>query len=646
MDLSLLTSPLAVGSAEIRNRVVFTAHGAFLSYYRPGESGEQYTSYLERRAAGGAGLVIMQPVQAHSSSRAPGHYTPEPRDLLPKLRQTATRLHARGAVVLLQLMHFGAEFRSDDALHPLWSFSGAVSPSGSEASHAMSDAELESVAEGFVEMARLAVEAGLDGVELHAAHGYLLHQSLSPWGNRRTDRWGRPLAFVETIVDAIRAAVGREPLLGVRISAEDYRRPAEGGQGPQGLAEIARALAGSGQLDYLNHSAGSRSAHYARAVADYRHPEHNLLDLTIGLHRALDGALPLIGVGRIATPQVAEQVLRQGACELVAMTRAQIADPDLIAKAVAGRHERIRPCVGANAGCVDRMVGGRAITCFHNPEVGREHLGPPAPAQPPKRVLVLGGGPAGLAAAIAAAARGHRVSLVERERELGGRLRLLQGPARTLLETIRWREGELERLGVEVLLGTQAQAADTRRDQAPDVVLLATGARPQVEPLPRGDGSVPVLSVEQALRDELPGPRVLLVDHLGVEEGPMCAEALASKGAEVTILTPLPSVGAHIGFTRISSQLRRLYEAGCALEPSTVLTGVRDGAATTRQIYSGRQVLRRFDAVVAVVHGSPELELGRAWERLGVPVSIAGDARAPRTALHAFREGDEIGRAA
>jgi NADPH-dependent 2,4-dienoyl-CoA reductase/sulfur reductase-like enzyme len=438
-------------------------------------------------------------------------------------------------------------------------------------------------------------------------------------------------------------------VVGVRLSVDDYRRGSDGGLGPEGLRDVARALADTGHIDYVNQSSGSRSSHYARAVGSYHHPPGELLPLIAQTRRAIGARVPVVGVGRVTTPELAERALADGVCDLVAMTRAQIADPDVVAKLRRGEASRIRPCVGANQGCVDRMVGGLAITCLHNPEVGREYrLGlVPEQAAAARRVFVVGAGPAGLAAARTAALRGHQVEIVDRRSRAGGRLGLLAGcgPASTLLESVRWLTGELGALGVEVELGVEVDAEMLAKRSA-DVVVLATGARPNPKRLPVGDGSVPIVTVETALIDGLGSGRILIVDHIGAEEAPICAERLAGLGAAVTLATPMPTVGPYIGFTRISEQLRRLYASGCELLTAVQLRDVRDGHAVLRALHSGQERSVAVDAIVAGVPGSPELDLEGPARALGARVLLAGDAVAPRDALRAFREGDDAGRAA
>lgn len=647
-DQSLLLSPIRIGSVEVRNRVVSTAHGAFLDFYRPGELGERYIAYQERRAVGGVGLIILQPIHVHHTSQAAGHYVYDADDVAPKFAEMARRLHAHGTRVLVQLLHFGAAFTSDAStdLQPLWSFSSFVSPTGAEAAHAMTPDEIEEVVEGYARTAQLAVEAGLDGVELQAAHGYLVQQSMSPWANQRTDQWGERERFVTEVLDRIRARVGREAVVGIRFSVDDWVRPSDGGLGPAAIREIARSLVRQDRVDLVNVSAGARAAHYARSIGSYHAPEAPLLPLTKELRDAIGAAVPVVGVSRIMTPQRADAALREQQCDLVGMTRAQIADPDLVRKVLANRADTIRPCVSANQGCVDRQQGALPITCFHNPDVGREYLlDGEGGTIAPRRVLVVGAGPAGLKAAATAASRGHRVTLVEQAPELGGRLRLVDrcGPAVELLRSVDWLAEELRRLDAEVVQGVQVEVSylDAVR---PDAVVLATGAVPAPDRLAVGDGSVPIVGVDDALRTDHHGRRVLVVDQVGSLEVAMTAEYVARSAASVHVMTPMQSVGVRIGFTMVKDQLIQLHRAGCVLEPSTGYVTVSGGAVTTRHVHSGETQSREFDLVVAGVPGRPELRLYDAAVRAAGQVMLAGDVVAPRTAMHAFREGDDAAR--
>lgn len=637
----LLLRPLHAGRLRVRNRVVSTAHGAFLDFYRPGERPDRYIAYQERRARGGVGLIVLQPLHVHRSSQGLGHYAYEADDLGPKLAMMARAVHRHGAAVVLQLLHFGAEFRSDanDDLRPLWSFSGTQSPTGAEPSHEMTGTEIGEVIEAYGRAAALATESGLDGVELSATHGYLLQQSFTPAFNQRSDEWGQPLRFLRAVLGTVRAAAGPGAVVGFRISADDFLPVTAGGLGPGGLREIAREIAAEGDIDYLSHSEGSKAAHYARSVANYRHPPGEFLPLTAGLREAIGASVPVIGVGRITTPQLADRALVEGVCDLVGMTRAHIADPDVVVKTAAGRAGRIRPCVGANSGCVDRMVAGLPITCFHNPDVGREYRSGDTAAGGSARVLVVGAGPAGLKAAEAAARLGHSVSVAEAAPEPGGRLRLAtHGPARDLLAAVDWLVAELDGLGVTIDFGREVEPGWA---DGVDAVVLATGARQEPGRLAhdRTDGSVPVISVDYAMTADLGGRRVVIVDQLGTTDVYQAAERLASAGAEVRVRTPMPNLAAHAGFTHIKDLLTRLYGAGCQLDASLAFTGVADGLVAFRQVHSGRLVREPADALVAGIPPVSDTRLAEPLQRAGFPVLVCGDAVAPRSAMHAFREG-------
>lgn len=644
-----LLSPIQVGSKTLRNRVAITPYSFWFSAYNRNEDFDQYHAHLERQAAGGAGLISMQaiwvpPVDADHAF--PYDYLAE------RLHRVAQTAHAHGAVAIAQTVHIGANLGS--ALDPtlpwdgqtLWGFSAGFSDVSLEAVHEMSDSEIESVIEGWGRVAELVATSGLDGLELHGGHGYLLHQSISPWMNRRTDRWGQPLAFWRAVLARVRKGLGKDCILGARVPIDDFRTPEEGGLGRDRLREIACEIADTGLVDYLNPSEGSSAWHYCRSVGTYRRPHGDFLQGVAAIRKAVGGKVPILGVGRITTPSRAEQALSEGQCDFVGMTRAHIADPDFVRKLKAGDASRIRPCVGSNQ-CINRIMTGTYVMCFHNPEAGREHrLLPVTAVTAPKRVLVVGAGPAGLKTAEVAARRGHRVLLVDRAAQVGGRLSTIADGtrARELKGSIAWLSNELDVLGVERRLHTDVNDAFLAAGEF-EAIVLATGSRPSPIAF-TSDDSVPLFQPETAftLWGGRAGRRVLVLDFAGNDEAAVVTEQLAAAGLQVTIATPLPVVGAFLGWTHTSDHVPRLIGLGCTIEERTAVTGIADGRITTRSLLDGTERQRPFDAIVVVQPRLAETTLEAAARASGRTVHLVGDAQAPRDAMAAFVQGEMLGR--
>ena len=421
-----LLSPIQVGPRRLRCRVLVTAHEIRLG--DDGIPGPRYTAYHRARARGGAGLQITGCTAVHHTGGLGSEGTLANVDdsIIDGYRMLAGAVHEEGGAILAQLGHSAATTHSTDPGAPVWAPSavtGHLMRHGQRA-HAMSIGEIEEIVEAFGAAAERCRKGGMDGVEILAAFGFLVAAFLSPIANQRSDRYGGSLEnrmrFCREVVSAVRDGMGRDGIVGLRIPGEEL---VEGGLGLDEMKMVAHAMERDGKVDCLNVIAGTnmdriqRAEHWPPTPA----PHGLYVHLAAGIRSAVE--LPVFTVGRITDPAQAERILAGGEADMVGMTRAHVADPDLIAKLREGRLDDIRPCVGANV-CIRNGLSGRSIGCIHNPRTGRELTwGDPAPAAKRLEVAVVGGGPAGLEAARVAALRGHRVTLYEESGQLGGQLR-------------------------------------------------------------------------------------------------------------------------------------------------------------------------------------------------------------------------------
>ena len=649
MDEAVAFTPITVGTRVVKNRIAMTSHGAFADYADPGDDGSQYLSYITRRAEGGCGLIVLQNLRVHRSTD-PVPLRDDRSVVQRKLSRIVEAIEPYNTMLVLQLLHHGSNGLSDSRgdHHPLWSFNGAPSPEG-EVSHMMTSDQVEELAASFAESARLAVASGVHGVELHGTHGYLIQQSMSPWGNGRADKWGEPLAFVTRVVELVRAAVGPEAAIGLRLSIDDWRRVEDGGWGLDGSIALIERLTSTVRVDYVNQSEGSSKLHYPSAIGTYRHPEGEFLPLTRRLRAAVPANIPVLGVGKILTMATAERALSEGICDLVGMTRAHIADPDIVNKTMQRNVQAIRPCVGANT-CIDRVVVGHQVRCWHNPRVGFEHLADPVPRMQ-KVVAVVGGGPAGIRAAQVAAERGHDVTLFESSDRLGGRLNLIEGWAGVdkLLAGTRFILGDPDFAKVKVVLGCRADE-ETLRQLAPDAVVVATGATGADAIGCPSDGSIPVVSVDTAalaLRTDpaqLNGKRVLIADVMGSFDTGLLAEALGAAGVDVVYVTPHASVGARMGLTQQTELRTRLIALNVPVLAGRSLSRISGGMVTVVETAALTEQEFAMDLIVSGTPPTPAIEVEAMAKRVCPDVILVGDAVAPRSAFLAFLEGDRAAR--
>lgn len=641
----LLFSPIRIGSLDLRNRLVLTGHGTGMAENLL--PSEQLISYYAERAKGGVGLMMIGSQQVHPTSPGiTGLLCNYDDAIIPGLRRIADAVHGYGARAFAELSHMGLATSARPI--PLWGPSPVAEAKYGEVAHEMTFDEIEIVLESFADAAERCLAAGMDGIELQGGHGLLIHQFMSPYSNKRTDRYGGSfegrLRLAVELAERVRARIGPDIPFGFRISGDEL---VDGGLTLTDMQQIAPILVEAGQLDFLDVTAGNDG----HLVSNMLHeppmgmPPAGLVYLAAGIKEVVD--IPVIHATRINNVAVAERVLQDGLTDLVGMCRALIADPHLPNKAQMGREEEINPCIGCNQACLGRLHSGNFISCIGNPITGREtQWAEWKPAARRKKVIVAGGGVAGLETAIVAARRGHNVTLIEKQAALGGRL--LNGakaPTRDeLADAVRYRVGQLAKLGIEVRTGEEA-TAERIAAAVPDVVVVATGVTPSDPDLPRGDTSGFVRPEEIFEGTVEAGKRVLIVDYLHDQRAMTVADFLAERGRQVEIVSEGPFVGHRVETRNHTFQMQRLVDRGVFFRPNTRVMAVGAGYVTVANIYTMEEsAIGPWDTVVAVTAGRAEDRLFHQLRGRVPELYMVGDCYTPRDMEAAILEGHTIGR--
>jgi 2,4-dienoyl-CoA reductase-like NADH-dependent reductase (Old Yellow Enzyme family) len=650
MSYEAILSPITLGDVEIPNRVVRASH--LTQYTRQGEVTDRFITYHEARARGGVGLSILESATIDRS------VSPAPLDassdrVIEGWGRVAEAVHRHGMRVFAQLYHGGNQVGPVDGSAP-WSASTVPGWTLGVPAQAMTHTMIEHAVRSFAEAARRAELAGLDGVEVHGAHGYLIAQFLSPLTNRRTDEYGGPiehrLRFAVEVLQAVRNSVRPGFPVGIRLSGNEHL---PGGLDNEACIDIARAVAESGLADFIDLSAGVYQS-MNKMVGPMNEPRGYELPDSVAVTRAV--VTPCIVTGRIMTLDEADEIVARGEAAMVSMVRATIADPNLVRRAVAGISPR--PCIGCLHGCFGGLFV-RDLGCTVNATVGREttadddDLGTAAVR---RRVLVVGGGPAGLEAARVAASRGHDVVLYERAARLGGQLELARlTPDRGDIGLIvDWLVDEIERLGVEVHLGQELSVEALAGVGHVDVAVLAAGpsprpllqlGRPTLALTPTT--STPVISSWELLSGAAsvrPGP-VVLVDDVGHMEAMSVAQHLVELGCHVTVVSRFSELASQIQPAWATwSGKEHLARAGVATHARSFISAVGDGSVTVAPLDGGADVTVAATAVVHVTFHEPNLDLVDGLSTMTNEVHVVGDARTQRFLTVAIREGYDVGR--
>lgn len=649
-----LFSPLKIGPVTVRNRIVFSAH--LTNYAEDGLPTAQHCAYYGARAEGGAGLIITEEHSVHPTDwpyeKMIHAFHPE---VLPGYRRITEAVHAHGTPIFAQINHNGGQASSMYSRLPVWAPSPVPDPLFREVPKAVSTREIAEIVAGYALVAGHCREGGFDGVELQCSHSSIVRGFLSGATNLRTDRYGGSLEnrarILTELVAAVREAIGRELALGVRLCGDEL---IEGGTTIEEAVAVARMVEATGTVDYINTSIGVATATLFMIEASMHVPPGYALFIPSAIRRAV--ALPVVGVGRFKDPLQAERALADGHCDLVGAVRAQIADPDFVRKAQAGETDRIRLCLSCNQECVGRMGLNRWLGCIENPRTGREAQVPAVVARTTaakaKRILVVGAGPGGMQAAIAAASAGHHVRVYEREEVAGGQVRWAASvPNRAELgDVIRNQLNELRHLGVPIAFGTNVDARLIAGER-PDEVIVATGAvpaRPYWAPPTGtpGDVVVDVLDILAGRSVPPPGARVVVIDELGFHQATSVAEVLADRGCAVEILTPAMVVGQDLGVTLdLEGFCIRAASKAITLTPDSVVMGWNGDSKTLQVLHhvSGRMNDLPADWVVLAVPGRADDALFFELAQSGIRVTRVGDAVAPRRIHAAVIEGERAG---
>ena len=639
-----LFEPLVLRGKRLKNRIMSSGHDT--SMPTDNRVNAQLIAYHRARAEGGVGLIVLQVAGVHDSARYTSHVLMATDDsCIDGYRELADVCHAEDTLVLSQIFHPGREIMesADGLLAVAYSASAVPNERFRVMPRALDPAMIDEIVSGYAAAARRLHQAGIDGVEVVASHGYLPAQFLNPRVNRRTDDYNgvleQRLRFLREIIAAVRAATDAQFIIGLRISADE--RDSEGLTESESL-EAVKSL--QGQLDYVHIVAGT-SASTGGAV-------HIVPPMAIAAAYLADAAatfkaslsIPLFVTGRINQPQEAELILARGQADVCGMTRALICDPLMPAKTLDGRADDVRACIACNQACIGHFHKGLPISCIQHPETGRElHFGKLQPTLKRRRIMVVGGGPAGMKAAAVAAQRGHDVTLFEASAQLGGQVLLAQllprrsefGGASTNLQR------EMTLAGVRVVRNTRVDRALVEQQQ-PDHVIIATGAEPYWPAFERG-GELQVVDAWQVLREQVSlGRSVVVVDWRCDWIGPGIAERLVRAGHQVQLAVNGTHCGENLPLYVRDQLAGELHRLGIPIIPYARLYGCDDSTVYLQHSASGEPMLLEDIDSLVLCQGHQSVDtLGAELAGL-VPFERIGDCLAPRTAEEAIYEGLKV----
>jgi 2,4-dienoyl-CoA reductase-like NADH-dependent reductase (Old Yellow Enzyme family) len=652
----LTTAPIRLGPVQIRNRFYLSPHG--VGYNVGYEPSDVFVEYYRTRAAGGCGLLV------HAMSTMPKRgggslTTPYLERTIPSFRAVADAVHAEGSKIFAEI-HYSRvgnlwSYEPGSSNAPLFGPSAVQTADDFHVTHEMSVETIGKVIEAHRISARHLAEAGYDGIELHCAHGMLCEAFLSPYFNRRTDEYGGSLQnrmrFLVECLRAAREGAGPDRAVGMRMNADELV-PEAGGLTQADNSEVVRRLVAAGLLDYLDLDIAIEPDQMVLGMPNYLLPKQTYRSYVQGVREAAGDVPVLSALGRITSIAEVEEALASAVADMIGAARGLIAEPDLMANALAGRESDSRICLACNLCMTDGARG--TWGCAINPETAREQRWrayPPAPR--PSRVVVVGGGPAGLEAARVAAKRGHAVVLFERQDQTGGQMNLWAAlPDREIFRTTpQWYDRQLHRLNVDVRLNTEA-SADLIMAEEPDAILIATGSRYLrtgeagyfKRPVPGWDQDF-VVTPEQVIAGGLRyAGGVIVFDEEGITTGPGIAELLAAQGATVTLVSHRSEPFGNLGPLLITSTMPRIKKLGVRILTRTYLREIGDHLVRVYDIDTGAETELEVEAVVMATGRRADLTLGQELAGRAEQVLSIGDALSPRGLTAAIQDGHRFAR--
>jgi 2,4-dienoyl-CoA reductase-like NADH-dependent reductase (Old Yellow Enzyme family)/thioredoxin reductase len=635
--LSTLFSPHKIGKLKIKNRL---AVSPMVCNYceKSGKATERFIAYHEEKAKGGWGLIFTENYAVTPDARGfPNQAALYEDAQIESHSELTSRVHQHGAKIFAQFVHAGRQtnHRVNTGVQPV-APSPIPCPENQEIPHELTIPEIREMVSSFGNAALRAKKAGFDGVELNGGHGYLIAEFLSSYTNKRVDEYGgvlfNRLRFAREIIQDVRSKVGADFPLVFRISSHEGM---PGGRQLHDTRAIAMMLEEWG-VDAIDITSGTYGDGYTVPSMAETHAWN--ADSAAAVKKAV--SIPVIIVGRINEPILAESLLKAGMADFIAMGRGSLADPHLPAKAQKGHLEQIRQCIGCMQGCIGNLGMDNPISCLVNPELGFEgELSAPAPSRK-KKVVVIGGGPAGLEAARAAATRGHTVSLLESSSYLGGQFTAASFPPYKgeLASYVSWARDELSRLGVEVRLNTIVTKETVERMQ-PDSIIVAAGAVPMLLNIPGIHGPNVVLAQDILLGRREPAKSVAVLG--GGLVGLETAVHLGWLGRKVTIFEKVDRLAPDVvsGVLPALLQLLDHYGVQKVLNADVVELSESGVVAET----AGGRKSYPCDMIVLALGMNRENSLVAELKGSAAEVLVAGDAVKPRQALQATREGFEAG---